>query len=116
MPDGRRRARWAGCVPLQHERDGILSIAQIPPTPVLDAHEPRAPRAGGLECGPGLPFVSVAAIVLGVLWLIGGVWQILVAFLRVQDPMLPIYSQVPMLGTWRWGSALCAVAAGMLSL
>lgn len=93
-----------------------MSIAQTPPTPVLVAHEPRGPGAGGLEWGPGIRFVSVAAIVLGFFWLIGGVWQILIAFTRVQDPMLPVYAQVPLLGTWRWASALCAVAAGVLAL
>jgi hypothetical protein len=93
-----------------------VSISNTPPTPILAADDPRHAGTHVLEFWPGMRFISVAAIVLGSLWLIGGVGQIVAAFVRAQDPMRPIYTQLPLLGTWRWGSAGCAVVAGGLAL
>lgn len=94
-----------------------MSISEIPATPAsVNDDVNRGGGADPLAWGPAIKFVSVAGIVLGALWLAAGLWLPLAIYARSPDPMAPVYVEVPLLGTWRWGAALCSAAAGFLAL
>lgn len=63
-----------------------------------------------------MAFASVSSIVIGSLWLLGNLAQVLLFMAKFDDPAQRIYDASALLGFWKWAGPIIGIIAGAVVL